>query len=76
MIPDAECWLGDYPYLNRPEMEALLADDDELWNKLRSQGRSRYAAIEEIARGNKDFDRDENNREDDETVKVRRSKWR
>lgn len=26
------CWIGDYPYLNRPEMENLLAEDDEIWD--------------------------------------------
>jgi hypothetical protein len=38
MVPDAECWIGDYPYLNRPELETLLAEDDELWDLLQSQG--------------------------------------
>jgi hypothetical protein len=38
MIPDAECWVGDYPYLNRPEVESLLAEDDELWDLMISQG--------------------------------------
>jgi hypothetical protein len=28
------CWIGDYPYLNRIEFEALLAEDDELWTAL------------------------------------------
>ena len=28
------CWIGDYPYLDRIEFEALLAEDDELWNAL------------------------------------------
>ncbi|CAJ1967041.1 unnamed protein product [Cylindrotheca closterium] len=38
MIPDAEAWVGDYPYLNRPEIEARLAEDDELWDLLQAQG--------------------------------------
>ena len=29
--------MGDYPYLNRPEMEALLAEDDELWDILQDE---------------------------------------
>ena len=28
------CWIGDYPYLDRIEFEALLAEDDELWTAL------------------------------------------
>ena len=28
------CWIGDYPYLDRIEFEALLAEDDDLWNAL------------------------------------------
>lgn len=28
------CWIGDYPYLDRIEFEALLADDDDLWYAL------------------------------------------
>ena len=28
------CWIGDYPYLNRIEFEALLAEDDDLWEAL------------------------------------------
>jgi hypothetical protein len=28
------CWIGDYPYLNRPEIENLFATDDELWDRL------------------------------------------
>jgi hypothetical protein len=27
-VPDAACWIGDYPYLDRVEMENLLAEDD------------------------------------------------
>lgn len=37
-VPDEECFVGDYPYLNRPEMEALLAEDDDIWDLLQSQG--------------------------------------
>lgn len=59
MIPDADCWVGDYPYLNRPEMEALLADDDDLWSQLRSQGRGRYIEDDEELVGNEDSDQDD-----------------
>ncbi|EEC44180.1 predicted protein [Phaeodactylum tricornutum CCAP 1055/1] len=33
-VPDAGCWIGDYPYLNRAEVEDLLARDDEIWDLL------------------------------------------
>ena len=36
-VPDATCFVGDYPYLNRPEMEELFLSDDDLWETLRSQ---------------------------------------
>lgn len=28
------CWIGDYPYLNRAEIEALFATDNDLWERL------------------------------------------
>jgi hypothetical protein len=34
---DCGCWIGDYPYLNRPEVEALLAEDDDLWDALQDE---------------------------------------
>lgn len=34
---DAGCWIGDYPYLDRPELEALLAEDDDLWDALQEE---------------------------------------
>lgn len=27
-------WIGDYPYLDRAELETLLAEDDDLWDAL------------------------------------------
>jgi hypothetical protein len=36
-VPDLGCWIGDYPYLDRAEMEQLLADDDEVWDLLQTQ---------------------------------------
>ena len=36
-VPDAACFVGDYPYLNQPVMETLLESDDDLWNILQSQ---------------------------------------
>jgi hypothetical protein len=38
-VPDAACWIGDYPYLDRAEMESLLASDDVIWNALQNEGR-------------------------------------
>ena len=36
-VPDASCFVGDYPYLNRPGMEELFSSDDDLWKTLQSQ---------------------------------------
>jgi hypothetical protein len=36
-VPSAECWIGDYPYLDRAELEALLAEDDQIWNALQEE---------------------------------------
>ena len=33
----AGCWIGDYPYLDRAELEALLAEDDDLWDALQQE---------------------------------------
>ena len=37
-VPDAGCFVGDYPYLNRPGMEELFVSDEELEDTLLSQG--------------------------------------
>ena len=66
-IPDADCWVGDYPYLNRVEVEALLEGDDELWGTLRKQGRGRYTEDELLGPvGESLYDKE------DEKIKVRR----
>jgi len=67
-IPDANCWVGDYPYLNRPEIEALLADDDKLRYRLRAQGRYGFAADDDDV--NRRYD-DEEEEEPDETRRER-----
>jgi hypothetical protein len=77
MIPDADCWVGDYPYLNRVEMEALLAEDDELWDNLRSEGRGAYAEEDKSLDDDSSDDDDDSDRgnllEDDrKKVKIRR----
>lgn len=36
-VPEATCFVGDYPYLNRPEVEELFLTDKELDNTLLSQ---------------------------------------
>jgi hypothetical protein len=36
-VPDAGCWIGDYPFLDRPELELLLEEDDTIWDVLQSQ---------------------------------------
>jgi hypothetical protein len=30
--PSAECWIGDYPYLDRAETERLLAENNSIWD--------------------------------------------
>lgn len=73
MVPDADCWVGDYPYLNRVEMEALLAEDDELWGDLRLEGRGLYAEEDELLdEGDDDSDRLNSIEGDGEKVKIRR----
>lgn len=40
LIPDAgPCWVGDYPYIDRPVLERLFVKDGELWDALRDEGR-------------------------------------
>ena len=36
-VSDADCWIGDYPYLNRNEIQTLLAEDDEIWSALEEE---------------------------------------
>ena len=38
-VPELECWIGDYPYLDRAGTEQLLASDDEIWKLLQDQRR-------------------------------------
>lgn len=43
MVPDAgPCWIGDYPYIDRPVLENMLVQDDELWHALRMEGRGHW----------------------------------
>jgi hypothetical protein len=44
-IPDSSCFVGDYPYLNRPEMEDLFSSDDDLWSILQSQAYGDFLQI-------------------------------
>lgn len=36
-VPQAACWIGDYPYLDRAEMENLLATDNVIWDALQAE---------------------------------------
>jgi len=36
-VPQAACWIGDYPYLDRAEMEHLLATDHVIWDALQAE---------------------------------------
>ena len=44
-VPDAGCFVGDYPYLNRPGMKELFASDDDLWNTLQSQAEGDFSRM-------------------------------
>lgn len=46
-IPDAECWVGDYPYLDRPVLESELVNDDRLWNALKQEGKGNWGTQNE-----------------------------
>lgn len=37
-VPEAGCYIGDYPYLDRAEVEELLATDDDVWETLLEEG--------------------------------------
>lgn len=37
VVPDAQCWIGDYPYVDRSELERLLSEDESIWNALLSE---------------------------------------
>ena len=37
-VPDAGCWIGDYPYLARAEVEEFLADNPDVWDALVAEG--------------------------------------
>ena len=74
-VPDADCWVGDYPYLNQPEVEALLAEDDELWQLLQSQGDGQFANSrndDDPEDGDFYSDRDEDYSGDLQALPVRR----
>ena len=36
-VPDADVWIGDYPYLDRAELPLLLEEDDQVYNALLSE---------------------------------------
>jgi len=44
-VPGATCFVGDYPYLNRPGMEELFSSDEDLWNTLQSQAYGDFLRI-------------------------------
>jgi hypothetical protein len=73
LVPDAACWVGDYPYMNRPEVEALQAGDDELRNVLQAQG---YGySHEDRDDVNDDGEMDNDYRDNLEKVQIRRRKY-
>ena len=70
----------DYPYLNRPEVEARLAEDDEIWELLTAQGTGDYMDGTPNNNIDDNDDDDNNNTLDQDTyyiddkVPVRRGK--
>ena len=74
-IPEANCWVGDYPYLNRPEMEALLENDYDLRDSLRGQGRKGFVEGNGSKLG-KDASVNESDSAERETVKILRRRGR
>jgi hypothetical protein len=71
-VPDENCFVGDYPYLNRVEMEAFIAEDDEIWDLLQYQ----VADCESSNNDNDDYnsddaDYDDRDRRDRSKVVVR-----
>ena len=34
--------VGDYPYLDRPNVEKILVRDSDLWEAMREEGRGRW----------------------------------
>jgi hypothetical protein len=74
-IPDEGCFVGDYPYLNPTETEALFADDDELWKMLQSQSYGDVADNDIEDKGEDPNDTEFNNGRN-EKVLVRRGRRR
>eukprot|EP00521_Asterionellopsis_glacialis_P006618 CAMPEP_0195284840 /NCGR_PEP_ID=MMETSP0707-20130614/2897_1 /TAXON_ID=33640 /ORGANISM="Asterionellopsis glacialis, Strain CCMP134" /LENGTH=355 /DNA_ID=CAMNT_0040344241 /DNA_START=377 /DNA_END=1444 /DNA_ORIENTATION=- len=68
-IPDAECWVGDYPYLDRFVMEELLAQNDDVWELVEMER-------EENSTGSTPYDDDDDDDDDDGTPprQVRKKK--
>ncbi len=67
-VPDANLWLGDYPYLDREHMEAMLAEDDDIWDALQAEAID-YDLMEDVYQdskgdndGNDDFNSITDNR--------------
>jgi hypothetical protein len=63
-VPDANLWIGDYPYLDRDEMETLFATDDDLWDALQAE------AVE-WQQDDTDLDRSPDDNEDEEEYGYR-----
>jgi len=49
-VPDAACYVGDYPYLSRPDVEEFLDANPDVWNELIGQGRGpAYDVVDDTA---------------------------
>jgi len=80
-VVDERCSVGDYPYLNQVEMEALLEEDDEIWNLLQDELVDEGIFEEEEEEppteddDDDDYD-DDNDRDNRSKVMVRRQRRR
>ena len=52
-VPDAECWVGDYPYLDRSMFEMEIAEP-EVWDLLQDEAGKDYLEVVESGYGDYD----------------------
>ena len=60
-IPDAQCWVGDYPYLDRTGFESSIVKDG-LWGTLLEEGAGDFASDKESPYYEADEDIDDDDR--------------
>jgi hypothetical protein len=78
-VPDEQegVWIGDYPYLERAELEAMLDEDDEIWDTLQEEATPKEKSSEEFYDKTDPFDRiDDKEYTDRRLVPLRRKRYR